>query len=389
LQRGVSRYRDKTGLHHNYLEGRRDEAALSELVARREARAKNPGTRGESPDMVYVRELDQYAENTRELYNQFKSIIANLMLKLAKGQYDPARAPRLWQYWYDEAARRYKREYGAAVPVSVRREAASQRAAEEYQKILGGEYGPLPTMKTKKTLTLEDYRENPAGGLTRAVGGLANPYERYRLTVGGVAGVSTLWYNLKKNALKDMKRYLEMNPRAHAEILDTATKKYWIYKVGPISGKPTLMRKGTGTGPMEKPRVSNPKKKSASSGYRMFHGKNPDKAYRTKVPKGFPRKLWFLGTLKRLELSDGTVLRGGAVAAGSGNRIYLLGAKGKPKSKSARVKQIEYKPPPNSQKAGAVYYHPFKRPPAIKAYGRGYYAIAGRGVRLTPRGIIG
>ena len=86
-------------------------------------------------DAVSERELDLFAENTSELYGQFKSIIANLTRRIDKGTYDPALAPKLWRYWYDEAARRYKREFGYQFPPAVRQAAAEARAIEEFDKI--------------------------------------------------------------------------------------------------------------------------------------------------------------------------------------------------------------------------------------------------------------
>ena len=90
-----------------------------------------------------VRELELYAENTAELYPQFQSIIKNLQRKIAKGRYDPKLAPKLWRYWYDAAAKRYKAEFGStdwSFPVAVRQAAAETKAAEEYEAILAGEY---------------------------------------------------------------------------------------------------------------------------------------------------------------------------------------------------------------------------------------------------------
>ena len=87
-----------------------------------------------------VRELDLFAENTSEIYSQFKSIIANVTRRIDKGTYDAALAPKLWRYWYDEAARRYKREFGYQFPPAVRQAAADQRAPEEFDKITNGEY---------------------------------------------------------------------------------------------------------------------------------------------------------------------------------------------------------------------------------------------------------
>jgi hypothetical protein len=59
-------------------------------------------------------ELDLYAENTSELYNQKKSILANIRRRLAKGTYNHALAPKLWMYWVDAAAKRYNKEYGSS-----------------------------------------------------------------------------------------------------------------------------------------------------------------------------------------------------------------------------------------------------------------------------------
>ena len=90
------------------------------------------------------RELDLYAENTSALYGQFLSIIKNLSRRIAKGTYDATKAPALWQYWYDEAARHYCKEFGGDVrytfPKAQRTQLAEMRAAEEYQKITNGEY---------------------------------------------------------------------------------------------------------------------------------------------------------------------------------------------------------------------------------------------------------
>jgi hypothetical protein len=95
-------------------------------------------------DTDAARELDLYAENTYELYGQFNAIIANLKRKIAKGTYRPALAPKLWRYWYDAAAQRYCKEYGGSVrsmfPVAVRQYAAEQRAQEEYDAMIRGEY---------------------------------------------------------------------------------------------------------------------------------------------------------------------------------------------------------------------------------------------------------
>ena len=86
------------------------------------------------------RELDLYAENTSELYGQFTSIIANVTRRLNKGTYDAALAPKLWRYWYDAAAKRYKQEFGYQFAPDVRQACAEARAIDEVERIKAGEY---------------------------------------------------------------------------------------------------------------------------------------------------------------------------------------------------------------------------------------------------------
>ncbi len=88
-----------------------------------------------------ARELDLYAER---LHGQFKSIIANLQRKIKSGKYDAARAD-----WYEAAAKRYAKEFADAsdwsrmFPRPLRMHLAKERAAQEYQNILRGEYGAV------------------------------------------------------------------------------------------------------------------------------------------------------------------------------------------------------------------------------------------------------
>jgi hypothetical protein len=68
--------------------------------------------RGDVVDADAVSELDLYAENTSELYGQKKAILANIARKLKSGKYDHTKAPKLWGYWVDAAAKRYTKEFG-------------------------------------------------------------------------------------------------------------------------------------------------------------------------------------------------------------------------------------------------------------------------------------
>lgn len=122
--------------------------------------------------------------------------------------------------------------------------------------------------------------------------------------------------------------------------------------------------------------------------HKMFHDAHPDRAYKVKVPKGFPRRMWMLGKLKGITTTGGRKLSGGYVAAGKGNTIYLLDVRRGGFDKD-RVAVIEYDPVKPSKKAGPVYYHPYKTPPSIKRVAKGFYIIRGPKQKLTPRGIIG
>lgn len=90
------------------------------------------------------RELVLYAENTSELYDQFLSIIRNLQRKIKRGTYNPALAPKLWRYWVDAAAARYRKEMcepgSRLFTVSDRNAVAAYFAETEYASITNGEY---------------------------------------------------------------------------------------------------------------------------------------------------------------------------------------------------------------------------------------------------------
>jgi hypothetical protein len=91
-----------------------------------------------------VRELELYAENTSEIYEQKKSIIKNLARKIERKVYNPTLAPKLWRYWVDEAAKRYTREFGTQgdfiFSVADRNEVSRLIAEQEYDLIKNGEY---------------------------------------------------------------------------------------------------------------------------------------------------------------------------------------------------------------------------------------------------------
>ena len=86
-------------------------------------------------DDTALRELDLYAENTSELYNQKKSILANIQRRIAKGTYDHSLAPKLWGYWVTAAAKRYQKEFGSGSPIfsKATKDALAQDLANRYR----------------------------------------------------------------------------------------------------------------------------------------------------------------------------------------------------------------------------------------------------------------
>lgn len=79
-------------------------------------------------DTQAATELDLYAENTSELYNQKKSILANIRRRISSGKYNHAMAPKLWMYWVDAAAKRYVKEFGSGGNIST----IFNKATREY-----------------------------------------------------------------------------------------------------------------------------------------------------------------------------------------------------------------------------------------------------------------
>jgi len=95
-------------------------------------------------------ELQVFLDNEAKLYNQKKSIIANIMRKLKAGKYDPRLAPKLWLYWVDAGAKLYQQEMDLKIPRNVREALAEEIADSEYRRIQDGEYGNLAKMATEE-----------------------------------------------------------------------------------------------------------------------------------------------------------------------------------------------------------------------------------------------
>lgn len=127
-------------------------------------------------------ELVLYADNEAALYDKKKAIIASVKTKIERGIYDKTKAPKLWQVWVDQAARRYCKEFQCDIirtfPIKVRQAAAEEIAQREYKAIKDGEYGAL-NIKPRKVklpkIELTRLRVNREGYLSsgeyRGVGG--------------------------------------------------------------------------------------------------------------------------------------------------------------------------------------------------------------------------
>jgi hypothetical protein len=101
-------------------------------TAKRVASRLSKGRRREPVDEHAARNLKLYIENTYELYNQKKSILANLKKRVDKGTYDPVLAAKLWLYWVDAGAKLYVKQMGDGVFNKSTREHVAAELAKTY-----------------------------------------------------------------------------------------------------------------------------------------------------------------------------------------------------------------------------------------------------------------
>lgn len=161
----------------NLAKGRKKLAAMRRAgkVRRRKSVPRKRPSRRRNPDVSpEAWELILWSENSRDVQNQRDSIIKNVIRKINSGKYDASKAPRLWQYLMDSAAKSYTKEfgngrgYGIFTP-AIRREAAAWIAPREYESIANGEYSHLlalkpKTARKKKTRKKRAAKRNPAHG---------------------------------------------------------------------------------------------------------------------------------------------------------------------------------------------------------------------------------
>jgi len=89
-------------------------------------------------------ELDLYLDNDRFMHVRKKSFIDSVKRKIAAKRYDARLAAGLWQYWVDEGARRYAKEFHVDIrkmfPLALREHLAKIVAKHEHGRITRGEY---------------------------------------------------------------------------------------------------------------------------------------------------------------------------------------------------------------------------------------------------------
>lgn len=88
-------------------------------------------------------ELKLYIDNTSALYNQKKSIIANLKKKAARGVYDHELATKLWLYLVVAGAKMFVKEFNSSMKAADRfpkatRIKVAKDFADEYKDIVSG-----------------------------------------------------------------------------------------------------------------------------------------------------------------------------------------------------------------------------------------------------------
>lgn len=93
-------------------------------------------------------ELELYLTTTGALYPKIQGVIRNLLQRMRSGRYDETRAPSMWRYVVDEAARMYAAEFalGNARDVfstSVRDRVAQELAQKYAEQMTAGEYDYL------------------------------------------------------------------------------------------------------------------------------------------------------------------------------------------------------------------------------------------------------
>ena len=109
---------------------------------------KNFKTFIEAVDKHMVDELKLFIDNDGQLYKQrLVPIVKNIQKKMKSGKYDHKKAPKLWMYLVDDAAKEYVKEFGTTqddvatmFPKETRQKVAQTISDRELENIKAGEY---------------------------------------------------------------------------------------------------------------------------------------------------------------------------------------------------------------------------------------------------------
>jgi hypothetical protein len=163
----------------------------------------NPRVRAAAePEMV--RELKLFIENDGQLYrSKTVPIQQNLSKKWQKGQYDHAKAPKLWLYLVEEGVKKYRKDH--ATPDfkvdPATRKAVAQEFADEWEEELkaGNLHASVRAAKKIEAVTdlgngLKSTRMKawPDGGFTYSFNWNGNPFEIMVRKDGQVLGPSAM-----------------------------------------------------------------------------------------------------------------------------------------------------------------------------------------------------
>ena len=104
----------------------------------------------EAVDKDAARELEIYIENDQKLYKQkLIPIVKNIQKKIASGKYDHKKAPKLWMYLVDEAAKKYIKDHGSpgekidSMFNKETRMAVAQNLADNYRDEIDAQGGTM------------------------------------------------------------------------------------------------------------------------------------------------------------------------------------------------------------------------------------------------------
>lgn len=91
-------------------------------------------------DEQAVRELELYIDNDFRIYTRKLEFEKSAARKICSGKYDKAKAPKLFRYLADEAAKAYSREFGDGGTIfsTADRDAVARQLATDFDSRVSG-----------------------------------------------------------------------------------------------------------------------------------------------------------------------------------------------------------------------------------------------------------